>query len=311
VPRGLRYLSTAVVLGAAWGLLIAACSQPGDPIIGAGPSPTSVASAGPTPPPASVPVPVPTTAPDAPAGLRLALQAARDRWRISGPATYEHELTPTCRCEPGTLTARVIDDRLIGLPPVLPGPRTIDDWFDVIEAELAQGAHVEVRFDPDDGVPLDLLVDPDADVEGDEYGFETVAFTAVTDPLQRWFHPTATCGSQLGFETDDGSAIAVVGIGGADTSAGPLTPGLRFGPDAAAGWCPLDPDAGDAPDDAIEIWPLAAAGVEIVDTGARAARVTVGSAVAVAPDGDPIELGGATYEDVALDSVDPPASSDG
>lgn len=32
MPRGLRYLSTAVVLGAAWGLLVAACSQPGDPI---------------------------------------------------------------------------------------------------------------------------------------------------------------------------------------------------------------------------------------------------------------------------------------
>ena len=95
VLRGLRYLSTAAVLGAAGGLLIAACSQPGDPIIGAGPPPTGVAAAG--------PVPAPTSTPDAPAGLRVALQAARDRWRISGPATYEHELAPSCRCDPGTL----------------------------------------------------------------------------------------------------------------------------------------------------------------------------------------------------------------
>lgn len=305
--RGLRYLSTAVVLGAAWGLLIAACSQPGDPIIGAGPPPTSppptsVAAAGPAP---ATTTPGPSSAPDAPDaldGLREALQAARDRWRISGPSTYEHRLSPRCRCEPGTLTARVIDDRLIGLPPVLPGPRTVDDWFDVIEAELAQAAQVDVSFDPDDGVPLDLHVDPDTGVEGDEYGFETVAFTAVTDPLQRWFHPTATCGSQLGFATDDGSAIAVIGIEGHDASAGRLTPSLRFGPDVATDWCPPDPDAGDAHDDSIEVWPLAASGVEIVDTGAGAARVAVDSAVAVAPDGDPIDLGGATYDDVALAS---------
>ena len=269
----LRRAPGAPALPSAIGLLVtvAACAadgsaDPTDPADVASESPTVPAATPDTPPdtPSDTPASTSSTGPpgtqpgtrpgistivttnaDDVSAVRLALQAARDRWRVASVQTYEHQYTVRCDCEPLAATVRVLGGRVLG---AVTGRglelATVAEWFDVLATAIDTADTVEVDFNDDLGHPLHLLIDPDGSSTGDEYGLDTVGFRVVSDPLRRWFTDSWGCGHQFVAATPDQTAALVLRVGsGSGGRVEPVDVGalsvaeLRFGADLMSGWC--------------------------------------------------------------------------
>lgn len=106
----------------------------------------------PTTPPAT-----PTTT-AAPGNAATDLEAARERWRNSGLATYSYRLIDDCgECDPSSRLPRTVvvwEGEVTG-----PQQRTVESLFDEIEAAIEQGRTVEVVYDSDLGNPIDIGFD--------------------------------------------------------------------------------------------------------------------------------------------------------
>ena len=231
--------------------------------------------------------------------VRLALQAARDRWRAASVQTYEHQYTVRCDCEPLAATVRVLGGRVLGTVTDRGLElATVAEWFDVVAGAVATADIVEVDFDDDLGHPLHLLIDPDGSTTGDEYGLDTAGFRVVGDPVRRWFTESWGCGYQLVAATPDQAAVLVlqVGAGGAGRAEQPADVGelaaaeLRFGTDLMAGWCDDVPPP-DAATPALDATWTVTGGTLGLDVGRRSATGDARGLVATTPGGVDVALG--------------------
>jgi hypothetical protein len=251
---------------------------------------------------------VATTEPGGRSTVRLALQAARDRWRVAEVQTYEHQYVVRCDCEPLSATVRVLGGRVLGR---VSGQglemATVGEWFAAVAGAIDTADAVEVDFDDDLGHPLHVLIDPDDARTGDEYGLDTAALHIVSDPIERWFTASWGCGYQLVASTPDESTALVLRL----TDAGIPRAGrkpfdveslaaaeLWFGTDLMAGWCGRAP----APDDPVPVidtsWAVVDGTVELA-TERRSASGDARSLVARSPSGTVIALGSATLRNDA------------
>lgn len=230
--------------------------------------------------------------------VRLALQAARDRWRAASVQTYEHQYTVRCDCEPLVATVRVLGGRVLG---AVAGRglelATVAEWFDVVGTAIDTADTVEVDFDDDLGHPLHLLIDPDGSSTGDEYGLDTSGFRVVGDPLRRWFTDSWGCGYQLVAATPDQTAALVLQVGAGNRQrAEPADVGslvgaeLRFGAELMAGWCDdeLPPDTAAPAVDAT--WTVTGGTLDL-DVDRRSATGDARALVATTPGGVDVTLG--------------------
>ena len=119
-------------------------------------------------------------------GAERELERHRDRWVSLAMTSYEYVLSRQCFCartftgsvrvrvENGIVTSRVFDnanDSIRGEPgDAFP---TVEGLFDVIGEAYDRDAHrVDVTFDPETGVPLNVYIDYDENILDEELGFE-------------------------------------------------------------------------------------------------------------------------------------------
>ncbi len=297
-------------------LALAACGAD-DPARVASEAPAAPGSAPDSATPTGPP-PVTTTPPGAGrARLQLALQAARDRWQAASVDTYEFEYAEfeyaefeyavSCDCEPSSRTVRVLGGSAIGdVTGDALARATVHGWFEAVAEGIDTADAVEAEFDQYLGHPARNMIDPDDAVTGDEYGLDTVRFTIVRDPIERWFTEPWNCGFQLVASTPDQSAAVVLRLGDgpddiADGSyAVDLLPvaEIRFGRDLMSNWCddvllPDEPVAAIA-----DRWPITAGSIELARERGDTVVGLVDGLVASTPDGV-VDIGGAALRNDA------------
>lgn len=203
------------------------------------------ATADDTAPPTSDPTP--TT--DPVAGQRLALQAARDRWRVAAIRSYEYEYTARCDCTGPDVTVRVLGDRpIVPLMTAAYDGHGVQEWFDAIDEAIETERLLDASYDDEDGFPVSITMEQDEDVADGftPYGIEDAHLRAVDDPVARWFTESWGCGRRLVAATPDQTAAVVLEFD--DTLPGGYAAGTRdvtrlesaelwFGSDLFAGWC--------------------------------------------------------------------------
>ena len=114
------------------------------------------------------------------------LTNARARWARVGPDDYRYAIRRLCFCGPeaigpvrvtvsaGEATARVYVDGGEPVPgslaPLFP---TVDGVFQILVDAFEDGAYrIDVVYDPETGVPLDVFIDYEENVADEELGFE-------------------------------------------------------------------------------------------------------------------------------------------
>ena len=119
-------------------------------------------------------------------GPRSDLELNRQRWEQVRPASYTMVLRRLCFCAPSgigpvrvqvvgtTATERVYVDSgepvSAGLAPYFP---TVDGLFDVLVDAMDQDAHqIQVTYDGDTGIPVDIWIDYQANLADEEQGYE-------------------------------------------------------------------------------------------------------------------------------------------
>lgn len=121
------------------------------------------------------------------AAERAELDANRARWAATGIRDYRLTTFLGCFCidiAPVTVTVR---DGVISTidPPDAPAFQvfTVDKLFDEIDRAIAQPVDsLRVRYDPANGVPLNLDIDEDFGIADEERFIEVRSFTALTVP---------------------------------------------------------------------------------------------------------------------------------
>jgi hypothetical protein len=112
------------------------------------------------------------------------LEANRKRWASLALTSYEYVLARSCFCPPaflGPVLVRVEDSvvtersfvEVIEPDPGAPGESfpSVAGLFDIIADAYERDAHVvEVTYDPETGVPLDIYVDYEQNVADEELG---------------------------------------------------------------------------------------------------------------------------------------------
>ncbi|MEZ5165436.1 MAG: DUF6174 domain-containing protein [Acidimicrobiales bacterium] len=178
-------------------LLGAACGDDSSPVeAGAPTTPTG---------PAPTATPPTTLDPSTPAGK---LANARATWAAVGPPTYRITVRALCFCmasvwtdtvEDGVVTAHVaqVADAFD------PGPRTMEDLFDEVEAAISEGyATLDLEFDSETGALIRYWVDVNEMVADEEHGVEVAFSTDVTPPPENGVdtaHLTEVYGCGWGF----------------------------------------------------------------------------------------------------------------
>lgn len=113
------------------------------------------------------------------------LAGARARWASVGPDSYTFTLQRICFCLPessGPARVTVIDGAVSGVVYAESGEPVPEQYaygfpsvgglFDVIEEALEQdAARVDVTYDPETGVPIDIFIDYHEGVADEELGF--------------------------------------------------------------------------------------------------------------------------------------------
>lgn len=113
----------------------------------------------------------------------LGLAEARALWRAAGIASYRYEYRKYCEChptEPATTITTVRDGKVVevryraaGFDDVVLAPEriawywTIEDLFALVES-ARDNPSLRVDYDPEQGFPRRVYLDPDPVLEGDE-----------------------------------------------------------------------------------------------------------------------------------------------
>jgi len=162
-------------------LLAAACGDTATPTeVGGEPSTTL---AGPTTTVAS------TTTTD-PMSPEAQLSAARQLWITNGLGAYSIETRQSCFCPQVSWVDTVVNSAVVSHEPATqdaffdPGPRTMEDMFDEIEAAITEGyASIDLQFDPDTGAVVSWWVDVSEMMADEEHGVEVISLEAIPDSV--------------------------------------------------------------------------------------------------------------------------------
>ena len=279
-------------------LALAAC---GDEVGPAAP-PVPPADTDPVAPPGTTAPPTPTT-PETeprydPVQAASELAAARERWASGDHTSYRLRYTPMCFCPREELTADVVVGRVVG--PVDAGPvRSIEQWFDEIEAAIGTAADIRVTYD-DTGAPASLYIDVDEMIADEEFGYELVDIEPVTDGLEAFLDDEYGCGYGFASATADQSASMIVSFTDIDWETGPelgtydladLDGTIRFGIDLMANWCDDVVEPGEPEPIVDETWEIVGGSLDFSQTDNRLAVGVFTDVVAVDADGNEHQLG--------------------
>ena len=114
------------------------------------------------------------------------LERNRERWVALSVTSYEYVVSRRCLCPPsflGPVRVRVEDGVVTQRTYVNPGDPipgepgeafpSVDGLFDALADAYERDAHsVEVTYDPETGVPLDIYIDYEENTADEELGFE-------------------------------------------------------------------------------------------------------------------------------------------
>jgi hypothetical protein len=104
---------------------------------------------------------------------------ARQRWESADVDSYRWTVELSCFCVelPGAVRITVVDGVAVATSvPVDDGyPKTVEDLFDLIEANL-KADDLQVTYHPDDGYPVSVTIDRFADAVDDELFYGTSDF---------------------------------------------------------------------------------------------------------------------------------------
>ncbi|MEM7285479.1 MAG: DUF6174 domain-containing protein [Actinomycetota bacterium] len=112
------------------------------------------------------------------------LAEARDRWRSTGPASYELDYTVGAQVSV-PVSVVVVDGQVVGFD--LPdeyaeadglGPWSIDEMFDVVDDRST----VTAEFDATLGHPVRASFDPDEGADDDEWRIRVVSLRPLVEP---------------------------------------------------------------------------------------------------------------------------------
>lgn len=117
------------------------------------------------------------------------LALARQRWALSNIRSYDYTAGRSCFCAPqalrpvtvtvtnGVVTQRVYADTGEPVPSTESEFTTVEALFGIIQAAIARhAAVVDVRYDPDRGVPLAISIDNNLQTADDEVSYGVGAF---------------------------------------------------------------------------------------------------------------------------------------
>ena len=125
-------------------------------------------------------------------GAEGELEENRERWEALALTSYEYAVRRRCFCAPGAIgparvrvengvvTGRTYVDSGDPVPDGLDDafPR-VDGLFETLADAYERGAHsVEVTYDPDSGVPLDIYIDYEEFAVDEELGFTVTSLPA-------------------------------------------------------------------------------------------------------------------------------------
>lgn len=255
-------------------------------------------------PPTSAPQTAPPSSEPTAETLRQELAAARERWAAAGIVSYTWRYRPTCFCPPEEVAVTVLGGHRVGGGE---RPLGVDEWFDLIDEELATAARVQLEFDDATGRPLSVYIDRDEQIADEEYGLVDVVLEPLADPLATVLADDYGCG--YGFTAaDPEQTIAMVVSFGVGFGAEPPAAGsygvadleraqLRFGSDLMANWCDDVIEPGEPEATVADEWTLVGGTLTVSVDG----PVAVGrfeDLVARGPDGD-VDLGGTAIRNEA------------
>lgn len=284
----LRHLPV-VVLGL---IALAAC---GDAEPAAQPMPPVDTTIPPGPTDPTLP-PATTTPPQTlrydPDQVRADLDAARERWAAENWTSYRYTYAPSCFCDQAELTVEVIDGRLVDQDDV-DRARTVEGWFDEIDAAIGTAVDVRVTYD-DSGAPSSLYVDVDETMADEEFGYELVDIEPVADGLDAFLDGEYGCGYGFALANAGQTVSMAVSFVGVDWETGPATGtydladvdgAVRFGTDLMANWCDDVIEVGEPEPEVDETWNIVSGTLELSVTDNRLATGTFTDVVAVDADG--------------------------
>lgn len=316
---------TAVVAALVMAAVLASCGDASAPVVGSGGSVPSVAPTVPDtmpsppttgPPTTEPPEPTEPTVPPTPptnetlrydpGRLRDELAAARAQWDTSGITSYHLTQTPVCFCPPEVVTADVFAGRVVDRG----GPyeaRSVDEWFDVIDAEIGTAVAMSVRYDPELGHPMSVYVDVSELIADEEYGVEGVELVPIDDPITALTTDPYPCGHGFWAASPEQTVAVMIGVPIGDDVDGEPVPGaydfttlvgeIRFGTDLMANWCDDAIEEGEPEAAVTETWRIVGGSLEytVVDgAGTTTANAVLTDIVAVDGDGAEHRLGDAT-----------------
>ena len=113
------------------------------------------------------------------------LERNQSLWERVGPATYRYAVERLCFCgveARGPVRVAVADGQVLSRvyadsgdpvsPPLEDLFPTVDGLFDILRDAIERGAHsIDVTYDPETGVPIDLWIDYEDFVADEELGF--------------------------------------------------------------------------------------------------------------------------------------------
>ncbi|MEZ5280194.1 MAG: DUF6174 domain-containing protein [Acidimicrobiales bacterium] len=131
-----------------------------------------------------------TGTPDGPEAS--ALDQARQRWAQAGIADYDYEFTTSCECGPEVSdanTVRVRNGRVVGVEyqgmKVDRDVRTVEQYFDSIQAAIDSGVAIDVTYEEQTGRPIRVFLDTEAMAADGGDGTELVAFDSLGEFRER------------------------------------------------------------------------------------------------------------------------------
>ncbi|MDW3215761.1 MAG: DUF6174 domain-containing protein [Ilumatobacteraceae bacterium] len=291
-------------------LALAACGE-ADPTGGSPAAPNSIdpAPTDPTEPtitpttPITTPITTPSTTPgetpryDA-ERMRADLAAARERWTAQNWTSYRYTYTPSCYCDRQEVTVEAIDGHTVDSGG-LDWARTIEQWFDEIDAAIGTAADIRVTYDAT-GAPTSLYIDVEETIADEEFGYELIALEQVTDSLDAFLDDDYGCGYGFAAANAGQTVSMVVGFVDIDWEQGPvagaydladLDGAIHFGVDLMANWCDDVIEEGEPEPLVDETWNIVSGTLEVSPTDNRLATGTFTDVVAVDADGHEHLLG--------------------
>ncbi|MGD2045814.1 MAG: DUF6174 domain-containing protein [Gemmatimonadota bacterium] len=121
---------------------------------------------------------------------RAALEANRARWLSQGPSSYQYALRRSCFCPYlGPVRVTVAADTVVGRVYVESGDPVpeieadafpaVDGLFELLDQAFENGADdIDVTYDPELGVPIEISIDYLENAVDDELGIQ------VTEPVE-------------------------------------------------------------------------------------------------------------------------------